>query len=230
MPFAQCHYLNDIAKLRVLFAWVESEPVRFLFPAEQEAHGGADSAADDVGHLGDVVLDEQALVDLLAEIHNRDQDESHGDRMVFPDGDGGDQDKGEDDAAGTQQADVREENHVNDARDSRRNRDDDHGVRRAVFLLNHGTEDQDIHHVAEQVIPAGVAQHMGDAADIGQRVGQGCAVHAENGAVGGATGQQVDQEGRGAQGHKGQRRRGVEGKPEVFFTAVHGGSFPVSGR
>ena len=57
-----------------------------------------------------------------------------------------------------------------------------HGQKQAaasVFFLRRGAQDQKIEHIALKMCPVGMAQHMAEQAEIGQRIGQTAPVDTE---------------------------------------------------
>ena len=80
----------------------------------------------------------------------------------------------------------------------------------AVFLLHLGAHQQQKQHIAHIVGVAGMAQHVTQHADIGQRIIERGAVHAEKTVGGNAAGDAVQNQRSQAQCRKGEDHRGVK--------------------
>ena len=89
-------------------------------------------------------------------------------------------------------------------------------VGRAILFLQHQPQNQDIHHVAHQVIPVCVAKDVADAAQIRQRIKKRGTIDAEHSPIACPFCQDIQQLHRKANQDKGQDSRGVVTNPKAF--------------
>ena len=142
------------------------------------AEAGTADAAHDVHEVGHVVVDEKDIIHLLAELEGRHQ--QHRDRdAARKAGQRRQHDEHEDDAGGPQQGRAGEEGALQHARHQRREDDAFQQGNTAVLFFHRRADDEEQEHIVQEMIPACVAQHMPEPADIEQRILQRRAVDAE---------------------------------------------------
>ena len=162
-----------------------------------------------MGQVGHPILEEEHVIDLLPQVKDGHQDERQGDAPVFRPGEGGQEDEHEHDARGSQQSRARGQHTVGRPGDKGRHQHGQEQVFAPVFFLHRRADDEEIEHVSGKMLPAGVAQHMTEQADIGEGIGQGAAIDAEAQGVGRPAGEHRQGKGPGAQENIGEDDGGL---------------------
>ena len=138
----------------------------------------AADAADDVHKVGHVVVHKKDIIHLLTQVKRRHQ--QHGDRDAARKSRQRCQhDEHKYDARSTQQCGTREQGTLQDARHQGCEHDAFQQRQTSVLFLHGRANDEEQKHIVQEMVPAGMAQHMAKQADIKQRVFQGRAINAE---------------------------------------------------
>ena len=159
--------------------------------------------------IGHAVPDEQHGIDLLAQVQHAHQDQRQGDLPLLHARKGREHDEHEHDAAGPQQGAFGKEDKLQKAGRQRRQDDGLQQHPAAVLFLNGRAHHQQKQHVAEEVFPSRMAQHMAHQPHIGQRAGQRRAVYGKQRRRGDAAGETVQHQRRQGEEEKAQDHRGV---------------------
>lgn len=141
-----------------------------LFFVEFVADHGTHQAANDMGQVGYVVCYKQSLENLLSQIDQGYQNEGQGNLPGSKVGEGGQDDKGENNTAGTAKAYVPEQEVIHKSGDQSRQNDDLYKCSGSILFLQHGTQQEQVGSVAHEVRPAAMPKHMGEKPQIGQRI------------------------------------------------------------
>ena len=156
-----------------------------------------------MGYLRDVVGDENCRINLVTKINQDDHDQCHRDFALIDPTKRGQDDRHEDNPAGSKQ-DGGEKHHLDQSGDHRR--DPDHGgeIFRAVLLFENRSDNQEQHHVRTEMIQRTVAEHMAKKPDESQRIGQWSPVDTEKQDIGIALGDQTQNQSDETQKEEGQ--------------------------
>ena len=116
-----------------------------------------------------IIVRKDDIIHLLAQIQCRHQQHGHRDAA----GEARQRcqhDEHEHDARSPQQGGMGEEHTLQNTRDERREQDALEQGTAAVFFFHRRADDQQQEHIVQEMIPAGMAQHMAEQPDIEQRV------------------------------------------------------------
>ena len=147
-----------------------------FFSIDKVAEQRADDTADDVCHVRNVVLNEDAADDLLADVDHGDQNKRQRDVTLLKLGKGGEQDKCKYDATCAAQRNVGKEQRVDQAGYKRCCENRINQCCAAILFLQHRPEQKQERRVAEEVLPAGVAENVCKQTQISKQTGKRGAV------------------------------------------------------
>ncbi len=151
------------------------------FPGQHGIHipkGCAAHTAHDVHEVRHIIVRKDDIIHLLAQIQCRHQQHGHRDAA----GEARQRcqhDEHEHDARSPQQGSMGEEHTLQNTRDERREQDALEQGATAIFFFHRRADDQQQEHIVQEMIPAGMAQHMAEEPDVKQWVFQRTAIDAE---------------------------------------------------